>query len=124
MDGMKDIKTVEDLKAAYPVLVKQITADAESGERKRIQEIENVALAGFESIVSEAKFSKPVSAGEVAMAIVAAQKQQAADYIEKREDDAKNGNVGKVAAGSKEGTRDDSDDEIDALIDRVLPEVK
>lgn len=124
MDGTKEIKTVQDLKAAYPDLVNQIVDDETAKERKRIQDIEGVALPGFESIVNEAKFSKPVNAGDVAMAIVAAQKQQAADYIGKREDDAKNGNVGKVSADSKEGTRDSGDDEIDALIDRVLPETK
>ena len=82
MDGIKDIKTPEGLRAAFPDLVKQIedaaAATATAAERKRIQDIEGVALAGFEQIVNAAKFDNPVSAGDVATQIVAAQKKQAA----------------------------------------------
>ena len=48
MDGIKDIKTVDGLKAAFPDLTKQIEDAATAAERKRIQDIEDVALPGFE----------------------------------------------------------------------------
>ena len=41
MDGIKDIKTVDGLKAAFPDLTKQIEDAATAAERKRIQDIEN-----------------------------------------------------------------------------------
>ena len=44
MDGIKDIKTVADLKAAFPELTKQIEEAATAAERTRIQDIEEVAL--------------------------------------------------------------------------------
>ena len=130
MDGIKDIKTPEGLRAAFPDLVKQIedaaTAAATAAERKRIQDIEGVALAGFENIVNAAKFEKPVSAGDVATQIVAAQKKQSADYIAARNDDAQDSGAGDVGTGGKiEGAAGgDGKSEIDAAIDRLFPETK
>ena len=51
MDGIKDIKTVDDLKAAFPDLTKQIEEAATAAERQRIRDIEEVALPGFENVV-------------------------------------------------------------------------
>ena len=68
MDGIKDIKTVADLKAAFPDLTKQIEEAATDAERKRIQDIEDVAIAGYETIVADAKFKTPIAAGDVAKA--------------------------------------------------------
>ena len=126
MDGIKDIKTPEGLRAAFPDLVKQIEDAATAAERKRIQDIEGVALAGFENIVNAAKFEKPVSAGDVATQIVAAQKKQAADYIKDRNGDAQDSGAGDVGTGGKiEGAAGgDGKSEIDAAIDRLFPETK
>ncbi len=130
MDGIKDIKTPEGLRAAFPDLVKQIedaaAATATAAERKRIQEIESAALAGFETIVTAAKFENPVSAGEVALQIVAAQKKQAAGYIADRNDDAQDSGAGDVGTGGKiEGAAGGGGtSEIDAAIDRLFPETK
>ena len=122
----KEIKTPADLKAAFPDLVKQIEDAATTAERKRIQDIEGVALAGFEQIVNAAKFDNPVSAGDVATQIVAAQKKQAAGYIADRNDDAKNSGAGDVGTSGKiEGAAGGGGtSEIDAAIDRLFPETK
>lgn len=123
MDGIKDIKTVDGLKAAFPDLTKQIEDAATAAERKRIQDIEDVALPGFENIVAEAKFTKPVAAGDVAKAIVAEQRKLGGKYIQDRDDDAKNSGAGKVGAGAGiEGTGGKSGaDEIDAALDKLSP---
>ena len=121
----KEIKTPADLKAAFPGLVQQIEDAATAAERKRIQDIEGVALAGFEKIVNAAKFDNPVSAGDVATQIVAAQKQQAAGYIAARNDDAQNSGAGDVGTGKIEGAAGvGGQSEIDAAIDRLYPETK
>lgn len=126
MDGMREIKTVDELKAAFPDLTKQIADAAVAAERQRIQDIEEVALPGFEAIVAEAKFTKPVAAGEVAKAIVAEQRKQGKDYIQNRDADAKNRGAGGVAAGAgMEGMREqDGTEEIDAVLDKLFPEKK
>lgn len=126
MDGIKDIKTVDGLKAAFPDLTKQIEDAAADAERKRIQDIEDVALAGFETIVNDAKFKNPISAGDVAKAIVAEQKKQGGKYIQDRDDDAVKSGAGKVGAGGqREGMGgDDGADDVDAAIDKLFPETK
>lgn len=126
MDGIKDIKTVDGLKAAFPDLTKQIEDAAVYAERKRIQDIEDVALAGFETIVNDAKFKNPISAGDVAKAIVAEQKKQGGKYIQDRDDDAVKSGAGKVGAGGqREGMGgDDGADDVDAAIDKLFPETK
>lgn len=126
MDGIKDIKTVDGLKAAFPDLTKQIEDAAVDAERKRIQDIEDVALAGFETIVNDAKFKNPISAGDVAKAIVAEQKKQGGKYIQDRDDDAVKSGAGKVGAGGqREGMGGDVDaDDVDAAIDKLFPETK
>lgn len=126
MDGIKDIKTVDGLKAAFPDLTKQIEEAAVDAERKRIQDIEDVALAGFETIVNDAKFKNPISAGDVAKAIVAEQKKQGGKYIQDRDDDAVKSGAGKVGAGGqREGMGgDDGADDVDAAIDKLFPETR
>lgn len=126
MDGIKDIKTVDGLKAAFPDLTKQIEDAAVDAERKRIQDIEDVALAGFETIVNDAKFKNPISAGDVAKAIVAEQKKQGGKYIQDRDDDAVKSGAGKVGAGGqREGMGgDDGAGDVDAAIDKLFPETK
>ena len=107
-------------------MTKQIEDAATAAERKRIQDIEDVALPGFENIVAEAKFTKPVAAGDVAKAIVAEQRKLGGKYIQDRDDDAKNSGAGKVGAGAGiEGTGGKSGaDEIDAALDKLFPETK
>lgn len=126
MDEIKVIKTVDGLKAAFPDLTKQIEDAAVDAERKRIQDIEDVALAGFETIVNDAKFKNPISAGDVAKAIVAEQKKQGGKYIQDRDDDAVKSGADKVGAGGqREGMGgDDGADDVDAAIDKLFPETK
>ena len=125
-----EIKTANDLRGAYPALVNEIeeaaAKDAREQERQRIQDIEDVALAGFETIVNDAKFKNPISAGDVAKAIVAEQKKQGGKYIQDRDDDAVKSGAGKVGAGGqREGMGGDDDaDDVDAAIDKLFPETK
>lgn len=125
MPEIKDIKTVDGLKAAFPDLTKQIEDAATAAERQRIQDIEDVALPGFENIVNEAKFTKPIAAGDVAKAIVAEQRKQGGKYIQDRDDDAKKSGAGKAGGGGHhEGTGGGGPDEVDAAIDKLFPAVK
>jgi len=122
----QEIKTAADLKAAYPDLTKQIEEDATAAERTRIQDIEGVALAGFENIVADAKFKNPIAAGDVAKAIVAEQKKQGGKYIQDRDDDANKSGAGGVGAGGGiEGAAGKGgQNEVDAAIDKLFPAKK
>lgn len=126
ISNIQDIKTTDDLKATFPDLVKQIEDSATAAERTRIQDIEDVALPGFETFVNEAKFTKPVAAGDLAKTIVAEQRKQGGQYIKDRDDDAKKSNAGGVGAGAGiEGAAGSGGvNEVDAAIDKLFPATK
>ena len=94
----KDIKTVDDLRKAYPALVDQIektaakaaAAAATNEERKRIKDLEDMALTGSETLLAEAKYEKPMSAEDFAKALVKNAKTQGAAYLEQVKKDAQN----------------------------------
>ena len=107
----KDIKTVDDLRKAYPALVDQIeqaaAETAANDERARIQSIEDMALPGSETLAAEAKFTKPMSAEDFAKAMVKNAKTQGAAYLAQVQKDAQESGVNAVTstppAGKAEG---------------------
>jgi len=62
-------------------------------ERERIMALEEMALSGHEDMVAEAKKDGKTQPGELAMKIVAAQKQRGFDFLQERREDA-NANKG------------------------------
>lgn len=125
---MQEIKTVDDLKTAYPDLAKKIADDAaaaaQDAERKRIQDIEGVAIAGYEDIVKAAKFEKPVAAADVALAIINRQKEQGKNYLNSRAADVTDSGVNEVGADNQEGAAGDGPDPFSAAIDHLFPQTK
>lgn len=87
-----EIKTVDDLRKAYPALCEQLTkeaaAQAENAERKRIQDIEDLTVPGSENVAKEAKFVKPVNAEAFAVALVKNARMQGASYLAQARKDA------------------------------------
>ena len=75
-----EIKTVDELRGAYPALVDQIeqaaALRATNAERQRIRDIEEMALPGSEQITNEAKYDKPMSASDYAKAAMKNAKEQ------------------------------------------------
>ena len=124
MDGIEDIKTVDDLKTAFPDLTKQIEDAATAAERKRIQDIEGVAIAGYEDIIRAAKFDKPTSAADVALAIVNRQKEQGGKYLHDRAADVQDSGVNDVGAEGQEGAAGGGPDPFAEAIDRLFPKTR
>ena len=104
MDPKDSIKTVDDLRKVYPTLVDQIeqaaaTAAAEAAtnaERARIKDLEEMALAGSEALLAEAKYEKPMSAEDFAKALVKNAKNQGATYLALAQKDAESSGVNGV----------------------------
>ena len=96
----KDIKTVDDLRKAYPALVDQIeqaaTEAAVNAERERIKGIEDVALPGSEKLAAEAKFTKPMSVSDFAVALVKGAKTKGAAFLDAMREDGEESGVGEV----------------------------
>lgn len=119
---MEEIKTVEQLAQAYPELAKAMTdgavakalQEAEAGkekaakeaaeaERTRILGIEDVAVAGFEQLIAEAKADPEQNASTVAVAIVKAQKEQGTAFLAARKEEGGEVNAVPSAAAPKGG---------------------
>ena len=104
MDPKDSIKTVDDLRKAYPTLVDQIeqatrtaaTEAATNAERKRIKDLEDMALTGSEKLLAEAKYDKPMSAEDFAKALVKNAKTQGATYLAQVKQDAEGSGVNGV----------------------------
>lgn len=119
-----EIKTVDELRAAHPALVSQIEEAVVTQERNRIKNIEDLAIAGFEEVVKEAKFEKPIAAADVAMKIVAKQKEMGVNYLNNRQTDIDQSGISGVGNGGQPGTGGDEENPYDAAIDKLYPEKK
>lgn len=117
---MDEIKTVDELKAAYPEFAAQIETNAIAAERKRIQDIESVALPGYEELVSKAKFEAPADSGAVAMQIITKQREQGKNYLAGVSADVSDSGMKEVKpAAGETGTVETNP--FDAAIDRLFP---
>ena len=108
-----EIKTVDDLRGAFPALVNEIEEEAaqraRDNERQRIQDIEEMAMPGTEDMTTEAKFTKPISASDYAKAAMKMAKEQGSAYLSGAAKDAKGSgmesvenNAGAGAGGTKQ----------------------
>lgn len=113
-----EIKTVDDLRQAYPDMIAQIkqaaAQEATETERQRIRDIEDMALPGSEDLTNEAKFEKPVSAEDYAKAAMKRAKAQGSAYLADSKKDAKN--AGQVSGEPpKDGKPDEFMDAIKSV---------
>ncbi len=118
-----EIKTIDELKAAYPDLTATIENNATEKERNRIKELQAAAIGGFEDIVNEAMFDKPVSAGEMALKILMKQKEQGGQYLSDRAVDVEDSHINKVGTAVTE-KGGESVDPFNAAIDKLFPDTK
>ena len=92
------VDTADKLRAAYPELVDELTCKAAQEERARIEGIENMALPGSEDLTREAKFTKPMNAANYAMAVMQRMKEQGCDFLNALNHDAQAGGVNDVGS--------------------------
>ena len=114
-----EIKTVDELRGAYPALVDQIeqaaALRATNAERQRIRDIEEMALPGSEQITNEAKYEKPMSASDYAKAAMKRAKEQGNEYLNNAKTDAKNSGAGTVENTPPAGKTDEFLDAIKSV---------
>ena len=75
-EGIEDmeIKTVEDIKKNYPEMFNAIKEEGVLKERVRMQQLDEISMAGAEEIIENAKYKEPKSVAEVSMEICKAMK--------------------------------------------------
>ena len=84
--------------------IKTVANKATSDERQRIHDIEDMALSGSEALTNEAKFTKPVSASEYAVAVMKAAKESGNAWLNGAKTDADKSGMGGVKNSGTGGT--------------------
>lgn len=129
--------TLEEFKEKYPDIAdaykNEIMTSAGNGgadhkevletERKRMQQIDEITLPGYEDMAAKAKYETPVSAEAFAMQIVAAQKKSGQKFLNDREEDLKNSNMDEVTPVSNTGGAEE-EDVFGKIIDDLYPKAK
>ena len=68
--NIKDEMTVEKFINSYPEIYQEILNQGIISERKRIQEIEDLDVAGYDEIINTAKFNEPIDVANLALKIL------------------------------------------------------
>jgi len=72
--------TKDELQAQHPTLAAELRADGAKAERDRIQSIEAQTIPGHEALINSLKFDGKSSAGDAALAVLAAEKSARAAH--------------------------------------------
>ena len=119
VDGMETIKTIDDLRKAYPELCNQLAEaaanEATAAERQRIKDIMETSVDGCEDIANDAMFANPVSADAFARAALKNMKAQGAAYLNGLQKDAKDGGVNDVKSTPVVGGGNEPDEFMNAI---------
>lgn len=103
-DNMAEITTVDALREEYPDLVNQIEnaarESAQSAERQRMREIDEVANLFGAELVRDAKYEKPCNAQELAYNAARAAMQNGSAYLNAVNADANSSGANGVPAAS------------------------
>ena len=111
-----NVLTFEQLKNEHPDLYNQVRKEGQEAgiqaERKRIQAIDDLAMPGNEELVNKAKFETGISAEQVAMEIIKAEKQRGTNFLATRQQEAEtldkvDGSVAPQNAEKEEQERQD-----------------
>jgi ATP-dependent Clp endopeptidase proteolytic subunit ClpP len=86
--NIKEEMTVEKFKNSYPEMYQEIVNQAIISERKRIQEIENLDVTGYEEIINTAKFNAPIDAANLALKILNIKKEKNKETLKNIRDES------------------------------------
>jgi signal peptide peptidase SppA len=78
----------EELEVQHPALAAELRADGAKAERDRIQSIEAQTIPGHEALITTLKFDGKSSAGDAALAVLAAEKSARAAHAKASASDA------------------------------------
>lgn len=126
---MAEIKSVEDLRAAYPDFIGQVENDAKSSERAegikaeraRIQGIEAIEAAiGDKEMVKNAKYGEnPLTAEQLAFKAMTKQAAIGATVLNQMEKDAKDSGAAEVEVAPADNNEGDPKVEEDQVINMI-----
>ena len=133
-EGGKSMKTLEELRAAFPELVAQAENEAVKAaneevvkaERERIREIEDIAVAvGNDTLVRDAKYGdNPCTAQDLALRAMKEQSKLGATHLANLKADYTASGAGEVGAAPNGGESGETEKTPDEQIENARAEVK
>ncbi|MBP2655001.1 MAG: clpP1 [Firmicutes bacterium] len=106
-DTVVEIKNADDLRKIYPDFVDQIEIGAVAQERKRIQDIEQIANIIDPELLNKAKFSEPMEAEKLAFQNAVLQSQRGTEYLKNAQQDSDVSGVKNVTSIPTDGVNVD-----------------
>jgi ATP-dependent protease ClpP protease subunit len=106
-DKPMSFKTVDELKAACPDLVKQIEDAARVGERIRIKNIMDISKTIDSGLVNKAMFEEPMEAKDLAFEALKADSGKGTQYLKDTKEDIQNSGGKEVKGTNNDGKKPD-----------------
>lgn len=116
---VKDNMTLEEFKEKYPDIYDEVFNAGVKSERERIKAIEDLAIPGNEEIINEAKFESGITAEEVAIKIIKAEKERGAKFLENRKKDIAEAKIEDVEGEGAPSKEEETKKEEEAIIDKI-----
>ncbi|MGJ0848269.1 head maturation protease, ClpP-related [Tissierella praeacuta] len=98
-EEVEEIMNLEELKEKYPDVYNAAFNDGVKSERERIKAIEDLAIPGNEGIINNAKFETGVTAENVAIEIIKAEKQRGVKFLNNLDEDINNSGLDEIEGG-------------------------
>ncbi|WFR55365.1 Clp protease ClpP [Anaerocolumna sp. AGMB13025] len=106
-----EIKSVDDLKQAYPDYVNLIITDAMSKavteERTRLQEIDKLSGGVSEDMLNKAKYTEPISSKDLAYQVMVANSSAGQQFFNGMKDDLNGSGTAAIGADAPPATEED-----------------
>lgn len=103
------IMNLEYLKAKHADIYNDAINEGIQNERKRIREIDDMSLPGMEELMNKAKFETGITAAELAVELIKAQKQKGINFLKDAQIDAKH--LGEVPSGGNPQNSNEQEEE-------------
>lgn len=104
----------EEFKNKYPEVYAEIVNEGAISERNRMKAIDDLAIPGNDEIINKAKYETCISAEQMAVEIIKAEKGKGTNYLNNRQEDVYNANVLNVSASNNGDLKTSKEEEEDA----------
>ncbi|WP_053983751.1 head maturation protease, ClpP-related [Niameybacter massiliensis] len=117
----EEIMTVDKLKQEHPSIYNQIVEDAQkeavTNERSRIKAIQNLSVQGVEDVIDDG-IERGLSAGEVAINIINAQKKIGENHLQNVMKDANESGINNISnePAPQNSDKDDKNESVNILV--------
>lgn len=119
-EEVEEIMNLEELKEKHPDIYDAAFNEGVKAERGRIKAIEDLAIPGNEEIINKAKFESGVTAENVAIDIIKAEKKRGSNFLNEREEDIENSGLDEIEGGDAPLKGDEKKAKEESVIENMV----